>query len=58
MGDDLVWGRRPPRSLILRCMSIADKGCVVPPDERAVECRADASIGLCADNKESPDSEP
>jgi hypothetical protein len=28
-----------------------------PPDERAVERRADARIGLCADDDESPDSE-
>jgi len=38
-------------------MSVADKGRVVPPDERAVERRADARIGLCADDDESPDSE-
>jgi hypothetical protein len=38
-------------------VSVADKGRVVPPDERAVERRADARIGLCADDDESPDSE-
>jgi hypothetical protein len=39
-------------------VGVADKGRVVPPDERAVERRADARIALCADDDdESPDSE-
>ena len=38
-------------------MSVADKGRVVPPDERAVERRADARVGLRADDDESPDPE-
>ena len=38
-------------------MGVADEGRVVPPDERAVERRADARIGLCADDQESPDAE-
>jgi hypothetical protein len=38
-------------------MGVADQGRVVPPDERAVERRADARIGLCTDDDESADSE-
>jgi hypothetical protein len=38
-------------------VGVADEGCVVTSDERAVERRADARIGLGADNDESPDSE-
>ena len=48
VGDDLVRRRRPPSRLVLCRMGVADKGRVVPPDERAVERRADARIGLCA----------
>jgi hypothetical protein len=36
-------------------VGVADQGRVVPPDERAVERRADARIGLCTDDDESPD---
>ena len=57
MGDDLFWRGRPPRSLVLRRMSIADKDRVVSPHESAVKCRANACIGLCTDDEDSPDSE-
>jgi len=54
MGDDLVWRWCPPGSLVLRCVSITDKGRVVSPDaiqvrhaldkfdseERAAACRS------------------
>ena len=38
-------------------MSVADEGRVVPSDERAVERRADARVGLRADDDEPPDPE-
>jgi hypothetical protein len=38
-------------------VGVADEGRVVAPDQRAVERRADARIGLCADDDESPDPE-
>jgi len=40
--------------LILRRVGVADERRVVPPDDRAVERRTDALIGLCADDDESP----
>src|SRR6266702_6774520 len=55
--DDLVRRRRPPCRLVLRRVRGADTGRVVPPGERAVERRADARVGLCADDDESPDTE-
>ena len=55
--DDLVRRRRPPRRAVLGRVAIADKGRVVPPDECAVERRADACIGLSARDDESADSE-
>ena len=42
--------------MVLRRVRVADKGCVVPPGEGAVERRSDASVGLCADDDESPNS--
>jgi hypothetical protein len=36
-------------------VGVADQGRVVSPDERAVDRRADALIGLRADDDESPD---
>jgi hypothetical protein len=53
--DDLVRRRRSPFRLIFRGVGIADKGRVVSPYERAVKRRADASIGLRADDHESTD---
>jgi hypothetical protein len=38
-------------------VGVADKGRVISPDERAVERRADARIGLGADDNESPNTE-
>jgi hypothetical protein len=38
-------------------VGVADKRRVVSSGERAVERRANARIGLCADDHESPDSE-
>jgi hypothetical protein len=38
-------------------VGVADERRVVAPDERAVERRADARIGLRADDDESPDPE-
>ena len=55
--DDLLRRRRAPGRLVLRRVGVADEGRVVPPGERAVERRADARIGLCADDDESSDSE-
>ncbi len=55
--DDLVWRRRPPCRLVPRRVGVADQGRVVPPDERAVQRRADARIGLCASDDEPPDFE-
>ena len=55
----MTWsgGGAPQRRLVLRRVGVADERRVVPPDERAVERRADARIGLRADDDESPDSE-
>ena len=58
MRDDLVRRRRPPCRLIVRRVGVADQGRVVPPGERAVERRADARVGLCARDDQSPDAEP
>jgi hypothetical protein len=55
--DDLARRRRSPGRLVLRRVGVTDKGRVVPADERAVERRADALVGLRADNHESPDPE-
>jgi hypothetical protein len=55
--DDLVRRRRSPCRAVLRRVGVTDKGYVVPPDERAVDRRADASIGLCANDDELPDTE-
>ena len=57
MRDDLIRWRRPPGRLVPRRVGVADQGRVVPPDERAVQRRADARIGLSADDDEAPDSE-
>ena len=57
MRDDLVRRRRSPGRQVLRRVGVADEGRVVASDERAVERRADAGIGLCADDDESPNSE-
>ena len=55
----MTWsgGGAPHAVLVLGRVGVADKGRVVPPDERAVERRADARIGLRARDDESPDSE-
>src|ERR1700730_3355900 len=55
----MTWsgGGAPPCRPCLRRVGIADKGRVVPPDERAMKRRADARIALCADDDKSPDSE-
>ena len=57
MRDDLVRRRRPPCRLIPRRVGVVDQGRVVAPDERAVERRADARVGLRADDDEPPDSQ-
>ena len=56
VGDDLVWRRRPPFRVVLGRVGVADQGRVVPPDERSVERRADARIGLRAGDDEPPDA--
>ena len=57
MRDDLVRRGRPPFGLVLGCVGVADQGRVVSPGERAVECRADAGVGLGADDDEAPHAE-
>ena len=50
-------GGAPHCRLVLGRVGVADEGRVVPSGERAVERRADARIGLCADDDESSDTE-
>ena len=57
MGDDLVRRRRAPLRAVPSCVGVADKGRVVPPDERPVEGRTDTRIGLCAGDDKPPGSE-
>ena len=57
VGDDLVRGRCARRCLVDRRMRVADEKCVVAADERAVDRRADARIGVRADHEEPPDAE-
>src|SRR6476659_3556027 len=55
--DHEVWRRGSPRRRILRRVGVADEGRVVPPDEGAVQRRADACVCLRADDEEPPDAE-
>ena len=48
---------RPPLRQVLGGVCVADEGRVVPLHDGAVQRRADARVGLCADDDESPDSE-
>ena len=57
VGDDLVLGRRAPCRLILRRVGVADQDRVIPPGDGAMQRRADAPIGLRADDNHSPDPE-
>jgi hypothetical protein len=50
-------GAPTPTGRVLRRVGVADQGRVVPSDDRAVERRADARIGLRADDDESSDAE-
>ena len=50
-------GGAPHGGQVLRRVGVADEGRVVPSGERAVERRADARVGLRADDDEPPDSE-
>jgi len=56
--DHLVRAAALPSRLVLRRVGVADLRRVVPPGEGAVERRADARIGLRADDEQSPDSRP
>jgi hypothetical protein len=38
-------------------VGVADEERVVPADERAVERRTDASVGLCSGDDEPPDAQ-
>jgi hypothetical protein len=51
--NDLIGGRGAPLRVILGRVGVADKRGVVPPDERTVERRANAGIGLRARDDES-----
>src|SRR5438105_12850443 len=54
--DDLVRRRCSPCRLVLRRVGVPDKGRAVSPCDGAVERRADARVGLCADAQ--PSSNP
>ena len=57
MRDDLVGRGRAPLGQVLGRVRVADEGGVVAADERAVEGRADALVGLRADDDEPADAE-
>ena len=56
VGDDLLRRRRPPRGQVLGRVRVADERRVVAADERAVERRADAGVGLRAGDDEPADA--
>src|SRR4029079_18686166 len=57
VGDHLVGWRRPPLGQGLGRMGVADQGRVITPGEGAMKSRADAHVGLGADDHEAPNSE-
>src|SRR5271166_3742935 len=56
--DNLVRRGRAPLGLVLRGVRVADQCRVIAPGEGAVEGRADAGVGLRADDYQPPDAEP
>ena len=57
MRDHLSGRRRAPLGLVRGRVRVADQGRVVAADQRPVQRRADARVGLRAGNDEPPDAE-
>ena len=56
VGDHGFGGRCAPFALVFGRVRIADQRHVVPAGQRAVDRRADAGVGLCADDDKMADA--